>query len=463
MAVFKNNVPLITDGLVYYFDAGNINSVVSGSTTAIDLTRKNQNGVFTNVTSPGNGTLTFNNGFITIPTSSAELNSQQFSIVTIFRTSDYTAQQGLLEKGAAERTQFGFRIEGNNLTGYIAQSGSLTNTNVVGMHYINTAVYKKTKQIHSVYSMATFTYNSGSGLVKMYYGDKLTKSQAVNYTVNISADTFRIGRMPGSSTNFPFTGSFAAALLYNRELSSTEVRTLMNTIYPRYSAIPITPTASLVTTNLIMDLNMNNPNSYSGTGSTWVDLQGNYNFTLFNSPTVVGVDGAKCISFNGSNTYAFRTGSISHNIGSACTINLVIGDWIGTGRAMSVCQNPVNEDYLSYFNIISSGATEGQSSTIQNLGTAVADLTLPQYKILTYTWDTGSGGAFYVNSVKVNTKSITGFTSANVQRMAFGANAGSLSENGNVRIAEVKMYDRKLTDAEVLQNYDALKTTYGLT
>jgi hypothetical protein len=47
--------------------------------------------------------------------------------------------------------------------------------------------------------------------------------------------------------------------------------------------------------------------------------------------------------------------------------------------------------------------------------------------------------------------------------MAFGANAGSLSENGNVRIAEVKMYDRKLTDAEVLQNYDALKTTYGLT
>lgn len=463
MAVFKNNVPLITDGLVYYFDAGNINSVVSGSTTAIDLTRKNQDGVFTNITSPGDGTLTFNNGFITIPTSSAELNSQQFSIVTIFRTSNFSAPQGLLEKGAAERTQFGFRVEGNYITGYIAQSSSLANANVLSTHYINTAVYKKTKQIYGVYSMATFTYNSGSGLVKMYYGDKLTRSQAVNYTVNISADTFRVGRMPGSSTNYPFTGSFAAALIYNRELSSTEVRTLMNTIYPRYSAIPITPTASLVTTNLIMDLNINNPNSYSGTGSTWTDLQGNYNFTLFGSPSIIGVDGARCISFNGSSNYAFRTGSISHNIGTACTINLVIGDWIGSGRAMSVCQNPVNEDYSNYFNILATGRSEGSTSGIADLGTTVADLTLPQYKILTYTWDTGSGGAFYVNSIKINTKGIAGFTSANVQRMAFGANAGSLAENGNIRIAEVKMYDRKLTDAEVLQNYDALKTTYGLT
>ena len=462
MAVFKNNVPLITDGLVYYFDAGNINSVVSGSTTAIDLTKKNQNGVFSNVTSPGNGTLTFNNGSITIPTSSAELNSQQFSVVTIFRTSDYTAQQALLEKGSAERTQFGFRIENSYIQGYIAQSSSLTNTNISSTHYINTAVYKKTKQIYGVYSMATFTYNSGSGLAKMYYGDKLTKSQAVNYTVNISSDTFRVGRMPGISTNYPFTGSYAAALLYNRELSSTEVRTLMNTIYPRYSAIPITPTASLVTTNLIMDLNINNPNSYSGTGNTWTDLQGNYNFTLYNSPSVVSVDGARCISFNGSNTYAFRTGSISHNIGSACTINLVVGDWIGSGRAMSVSDS-TNLDYLNYFNILATGRSEGTSTGIINLGIDVADLTLPQYKILTYTWDTGSGGAFYVNSVKVNTKGIAGFTSANVQRMAFGANAGSLSENGNIRIAEVKMYDRKLTDAEVVQNYDALKTTYGLT
>jgi hypothetical protein len=463
MAVFKNNVPLITDGLVYYFDAGNINSVVSGSTTAIDLTRKNQNGVFTNVTSPGNGTLTFNNGYITVPTSSAELNSQQFSIVTIFRTSDYTTNQSLLEKGITQRTQFGFRLENRNITGYVNESGSLANTNVTNTHYINTAVYKKTKQIHSVYSMATYTYNSGSGLVKMYYGDKLTNSQAVNYKVNIAPDTFRIGS--GLSIPFTFTGSFAAALLYNRELSSTEVRTLMNTIYPRYSAIPITPTASLVTTNLIMDLNINNPNSYSGTGSTWTDLQGNYNFTLYNSPSIVGVDGARCISFNGSNTYAFRTGSISHNIGSACTINMVVGDWVGgaTTRAMSVCQNLINEDYINYFCIVVTGKTEGINTGIGNIAPAAADLTLPQYKILTYTWDTGSGGAFYVNSVKVNTANITGFTSANVQRMAFGTNAGTLAENGNVRIAEVKMYDRKLTDAEVVQNYDALKTTYGLT
>jgi len=49
-----------------------------------------------------------------------------------------------------------------------------------------------------------------------------------------------------------------------------------------------------------------------------------------------------------------------------------------------------------------------------------------------------------------------------VQRMTFAINAALTLENSYVRISEVFMYSRQMSDVEVTNTYNAIKSKYGL-
>jgi hypothetical protein len=66
--------------------------------------------------------------------------------------------------------------------------------------------------------------------------------------------------------------------------------------------ITLSPSASIVTSGLVLSLDAGNPSSYSGSGTTWFDLSGNgNNGTLVNSPSYTTISGAQTFAFNGTN------------------------------------------------------------------------------------------------------------------------------------------------------------------
>tara|TARA_R110002020_G_scaffold7161_3_gene30320 strand:+ start:7249 stop:8022 length:774 start_codon:yes stop_codon:yes gene_type:complete len=51
----------------------------------------------------------------------------------------------------------------------------------------------------------------------------------------------------------------------------------------------------VVTDNLLIYVDASNPASYGGSGTTWTDLEGNYNGTLTNGPTYSSADGGQIV------------------------------------------------------------------------------------------------------------------------------------------------------------------------
>ena len=57
-----------------------------------------------------------------------------------------------------------------------------------------------------------------------------------------------------------------------------------------------------ISDGLLLNLDVSNPNSYSGTGNTWYDLEGNYNATLINGVTYDSANGGS-LELDGTNQY----------------------------------------------------------------------------------------------------------------------------------------------------------------
>lgn len=89
----------------------------------------------------------------------------------------------------------------------------------------------------------------------------------------------------------------------------------------------------------------------------------------------------------------------------------------------------------------------------------VAGLAANTWYNVTVTW-TASQAKMYINGVLSNTDSTVGTRVQPTQLGIGGANAGNTKMAG--QIPHFMMYDRALTDVEVLQNFNALRGRYGI-
>ena len=80
MAIFKNNPPIVTDGLMLYLDAANRQSYVSGSTTWRDLSGNKNNGTLVNGVGFSGDTLIFNGTTQNITTGNEVALDQSWTI-----------------------------------------------------------------------------------------------------------------------------------------------------------------------------------------------------------------------------------------------------------------------------------------------------------------------------------------------------------------------------------------------
>ena len=233
---------------------------------------------------------------------------------------------------------------------------------------------------------------------------------------------------------------------------------------------------NIINEGLILNLDAGDVNSYPGSGTAWYDVSGNnYHFTLNGSYSYIVNNSQKCISFPGGYydvTCAVRNGSISHNIGSACTLQITyssIGNtpYNGCSRLFSVNDGSSNNnDYSNFFTLASCDSYKHGLWYQSNPGglypTTNTVSAGDTWFTVVYSWTAGSSAKIYMNGVLENSTGTvaSAFNYTSVQRMTVAMNSALTLEHANVNVAKVIMYNTQLSNEQVAQNYNYIKQRF---
>ena len=218
---------------------------------------------------------------------------------------------------------------------------------------------------------------------------------------------------------------------------------------------------NIVENGLVLALDAADKNSYKGSGTNWKDLSGNsYNGTLTNGPTFSNTNGG-VINFDGTDDYV-DCGNVL-----ASLTNLTLECFVKFGT-QSTSYNGIISKTLSNANGYEIRTAGYTSTTTTAQFRYVGDNGSPDFGALTNgVWyhlvATGILGLqlVYINGSIYNSGTYAGTPSANSNSLVIGklAYAGLYA---NMSMGYARIYNRALTATEVLQNYNATKTRFGL-
>ena len=223
---------------------------------------------------------------------------------------------------------------------------------------------------------------------------------------------------------------------------------------------------SIVTDGLVLNLDAANQSSYPGGGSTWTDLSGRgNNATLINGPTYNSANGGSIV-FDGVDDYA--TGNTNITLG---TTNVSINCWVNISTTSK----------KGAFLKVGSGGTSGYAlgvgnNTMDSNGNEILALFTQRawvetnasygtgWKYVTLILNASSVPSIYVNSILIGSYSGTNPISPTsfyyIGRNIGDEPSGARAFNGN--IAQVSIYNRALTAQEIQQNFNALRSRFGI-
>ena len=216
-------------------------------------------------------------------------------------------------------------------------------------------------------------------------------------------------------------------------------------------------TNSLVINGLTMWLDANSTSSYSGSGTTWYDISGNgADVTLVNTPTYTSGTPSYFTFASASNQSA--TGSTS-NVLPQTQYTKSMWFYLNSYADNNIISSESGGHfmYMAGSNKMYSGHTNWG---VYSAYPSTANFSLSTWYYAALTFNTTDGMVLYVNGVQdstytANKTAHSGDGSVNVGR--FGA--GNFM---NGRVAESYCYNRSLSAGEILQNYNASKSKYGL-
>jgi hypothetical protein len=231
----------------------------------------------------------------------------------------------------------------------------------------------------------------------------------------------------------------------------------------------------IVTDGLVLALNAADPNSYPGSGTTWRDMSGNgNNGTLTNGPTFNSGNGGSIV-FDGADDYIALGTPNSLNLLGTITINswVKITAFSTVGNIGTIYEkgydNNNDQIFFRFRNnagtqVIDVGTYKGSNNTnYLTTYTIGSSITTGTWNNIVGQYD-GTNWNIYLNSVLVsstlqNQGPLTS-TSPSSIGAAFISSGYARFLNGN--IANLQIYNRALSSTEVLQNYNAQKSRFGL-
>lgn len=204
---------------------------------------------------------------------------------------------------------------------------------------------------------------------------------------------------------------------------------------------------------LVMHLDAGNAASYPGTGTIWTDLSGfGNNGTLVNSPTYNSSNSGNLV-FNGTTTYVdaplTKTASCTFSVWakstSAPSSMLFNAGNHGTGPDLFFSGGVLNwntwDSSANPFGSIPATALNGNWHNYVVVNDAVSNITKLYYDGVLY------GTAAYVNASATTA-------------LYIGGSSSGYQWNGAIGVFQV--HNRVLTPLDVLENFNNLKTRYGL-
>jgi hypothetical protein len=222
--------------------------------------------------------------------------------------------------------------------------------------------------------------------------------------------------------------------------------------------------ASFNSNGALLYVDAGNTASYPGTGTAWTGLSSNAsNATLVNNPPWTSAGTASYFTFNGTGlqyasttaskfnvTYTGKTVIVAARMTSvaATTYRCLFGTNTGTRNFNTYIYSPSSNVYQIHY---SAGGTGGVSNNLP--------LSANQWFIAAVTQTTGGLVSYYFNGQPVGTN--TGITF--IQYAANGGEFVALGDNywyGDIGVCAV--YGRALSRNEITQNFNALRSRYGL-
>ena len=225
---------------------------------------------------------------------------------------------------------------------------------------------------------------------------------------------------------------------------------------------------------LILCLDAGDKNSYPGSGTTWKDISGrNNNGTLINGPTFSSANGGGIV-FDGTNDYV-NVGDISYN-----RTTFSIFTWINfpayhtNWRSSAVAKwytggsNGAGNEWFVGVNGVSGPSPlvasvqygSGGSAYISVEGTA--NYVLNRWYYLGFTWNSGTLKLYVDSNEQGSTTIVNTTVQTTTQPLALASFYNLSSYMSTIKINITQMYNRALTADEILQNYNAQKSRFGL-
>ncbi len=210
-----------------------------------------------------------------------------------------------------------------------------------------------------------------------------------------------------------------------------------------FSIIP-----TIVTSGLLLQLDASNSTSYPGSGTTVFDLTNSYNHTLTNAPYTI-LNGIKCFDCNGLNTII----AVPSNTGPTLpTTGYTYITWARMRTSSSTYRTlfrtlPNDHPILVNIGTDDLGFWNNDTSSFTSSGYNVASIedVWVQYTVV----GDSSSSIFYINGTQVGT---TAVGAGGNTHWAWGAITGQPFGY----VANLYLYNRKLSIAEIKQQYDAL-------
>ena len=212
---------------------------------------------------------------------------------------------------------------------------------------------------------------------------------------------------------------------------------------------------------LIIHLDSQSVDSYSGSGSSWTDLSGNgYNFTLVNSPTYNSSSPAKFTFNGGSSQFAY------------CN-NVAATDYFTTEISFKKIADQGTEDII--FNKENCWEMKTDGNTLQwavySTGNSwfwhsVQSISLSTNYVVALTYD-GNAVRTYVNGLLVEvyggyTGVLANQSSAYPKINSRNTTQTTIEGAGYIDVYNFKVYNRPLNPSEIMENFQAIKGRLSL-
>lgn len=229
---------------------------------------------------------------------------------------------------------------------------------------------------------------------------------------------------------------------------------------------------NIVTDGLVLYLDAANTKSYVSGSTTWVDMAAGNNGTLVNGPTFSSANGGSIV-FDGVDDYITLSSQLSSLNGnleaSLCIwIKLVSGsNPSGTSGLIQLSSyNNANGNLYFYTDALRVGGIWLDIFRTDRLFTGdwAPTFNPTNWHLLTVTTTPGANGwKMYLNEVlryQSTGQSVVSVDSSLFGGFRLGQNGDSRELQGNISICQI--YNRALSATEILQNYNATKTRFGL-